>query len=421
MKMATLATYFGLGQQAHRSLADVRMNLEVLKSCATVLFLESSLPEILICNNPTSPNAYSRGRGNGEVSPAEMNLTPTANYQLENQAVSSPTNQIMGEPILSFVESNFPDAESFNMSRLAEQIQSNLLEEAITMDEKPVPESPETFSSALPEGCSSSSGFLALYDVSIPAIRASLIPFYRGNQRIQILHNNMILKLHCTHLKVRFGISTKFVDHAGRPRLSFVVEAPPILCQVLDECDCLAQRLFLQSGSTSDWRPVVTRKNGYWNFPTIRLHIPTLITGDVAKYATEICQKEAASVTEQKLLFSRFDATELDALFTPGTHVDAFISLDSYDYQQNAGVRLVAEKLWERKNAGQRALLSSGTVGASVVGEGRPEERIEEIPNLVGGMADGGDGMDQLTVEKAKGVAQEGSGVALAIQGIGDD
>ncbi|XWS44887.1 hypothetical protein CRYUN_Cryun15aG0088000 [Craigia yunnanensis] len=47
MKMASLASYFGLGQQKHRSLDDVRMNLEVLKHCATVLFLESSLPSIL--------------------------------------------------------------------------------------------------------------------------------------------------------------------------------------------------------------------------------------------------------------------------------------------------------------------------------------------------------------------------------------
>lgn len=39
MKMASLATYFGLGEQKHRSLDDVRMNLEVVKHCATVLFL----------------------------------------------------------------------------------------------------------------------------------------------------------------------------------------------------------------------------------------------------------------------------------------------------------------------------------------------------------------------------------------------
>ncbi|KAL5985977.1 Protein nen4 [Asimina triloba] len=41
LKMATLAAYFGLGQQKHRSLDDVRMNLEVLKHCATILFLVS--------------------------------------------------------------------------------------------------------------------------------------------------------------------------------------------------------------------------------------------------------------------------------------------------------------------------------------------------------------------------------------------
>ncbi|KAD6453761.1 hypothetical protein E3N88_08467 [Mikania micrantha] len=47
MKMASLAKYFGLGEQKHRSLDDVRMNLEVLKHCATVLFLESALPGVL--------------------------------------------------------------------------------------------------------------------------------------------------------------------------------------------------------------------------------------------------------------------------------------------------------------------------------------------------------------------------------------
>ncbi|KAJ9670789.1 hypothetical protein PVL29_026991 [Vitis rotundifolia] len=67
MKMATLATYFGLGQQKHRSLDDVRMNLEVLKHCATVLFLESSLPSVLSGKWHDSTTITTRSRSNGKL------------------------------------------------------------------------------------------------------------------------------------------------------------------------------------------------------------------------------------------------------------------------------------------------------------------------------------------------------------------
>lgn len=79
----------------------------------------------------------------------------------------------------------------------------------------------------------------------------------------------------------------------------------------------------------------------FFIFPSI----PTVVTGNVAKYGTEIFQKEAASGAEEKVLFSEFDAAELDRMFAAGTLIDAFFSLDPYDYQQSAGIRLVAEKL----------------------------------------------------------------------------
>ncbi|MCO5591905.1 hypothetical protein L7F22_045898 [Adiantum nelumboides] len=45
LKMASLAKYCGLGKQKHRSLADVRLNVDVLKHCATMLFLVVRRPK----------------------------------------------------------------------------------------------------------------------------------------------------------------------------------------------------------------------------------------------------------------------------------------------------------------------------------------------------------------------------------------
>ncbi|XP_050204967.1 protein NEN4 [Mercurialis annua] len=68
LKMATLADYFGLGQQKHRSLEDVRMNLEVLKHCATVLFLESNIPSLSNENWKNSCSTITtRSRSNAKV------------------------------------------------------------------------------------------------------------------------------------------------------------------------------------------------------------------------------------------------------------------------------------------------------------------------------------------------------------------
>ncbi|KAL5728384.1 hypothetical protein ACHQM5_001476 [Ranunculus cassubicifolius] len=87
MKMATLATYFGLGEQNHRSLSDVRMNLEVIKHCATVLFLESTLPGLANTNAHGSPTMTTRSRSNfgkglnhGETS-RKSPPPPTVGYQ----------------------------------------------------------------------------------------------------------------------------------------------------------------------------------------------------------------------------------------------------------------------------------------------------------------------------------------------------
>ncbi|XP_039057037.1 protein NEN1-like isoform X2 [Hibiscus syriacus] len=359
MKMDTLANYFELGKQKHRSLDDVRMNLEVLKYCATVLFLESSLPDILTPDIVVSPGPTTRSSIKSKLSFE----TPNPDLCILSSCSSSkyvpalsPTDLEDGEQhhIVSLLACNTGEVNSdvtspaqtdpFDMSRLKNEIKTEAFKLDVT-EEKPELQSPDVSpATAVVEGCSGYAGFLEPNEVSITSISASSVPQYRGTHRIKLLHKNVALQLFCSCLRVRFGISKKFLDQAGRPRLSFMVDTSPILCGILDACDAAAKEIFVGCGSSSDWRHVVIRNYNYINTPTARLHIPTIVNGDTAQYGTEIHRKDYSG-NVKKLEFNEFNADELSNMIRTGISVDAFFGLDTFDYQQSAGIRLVAKKL----------------------------------------------------------------------------
>ncbi|CAL4915429.1 unnamed protein product [Urochloa decumbens] len=233
MKMASLANYFGLGRQKHRSLDDVRMNIDVLKYCATVLFLEASPP-------------------------------------LE---------------VLKPDEAYFP-------------------------------------------------GELV---VSHECIKVAVAPLHQFDPRTVIQHKGAPLQLYCAGLSVRFGVESKYPDRAGRPKLNIVVDIPENLTKVLSFCDDLAKRSSPEACNNSEWTPLIRR---YGSHPTIRLKIPTNGNGDTTAYATDMYQKGRDGVISK----IEVDAAELDSLFQ-GNKVDAFFSLEIFDYLQKAGIRLVAKRL----------------------------------------------------------------------------
>lgn len=241
---------------------------------------ESSLPDIFTANSWVSPNAITRSRSNGK-SPSEGGLL---NMNKDSVLLSSPETKDKNHPILSLAMSstkgavpnvadpNIVRSDSFDFRALQDQIKGDTIQSDVAMDENAMQHSPDTAaSSSVPQACSSSIVVLEPDGISIPSIDASLVPSYYGSQRIELHHEGFPFQLHCTGLKVRFGISTKFVDSAGRPRLNFVVDPSPSLCNVLDACDNIARKLSLDSGSSSDWRPVVIRKDGFFNYPTVRL------------------------------------------------------------------------------------------------------------------------------------------------------
>ncbi|KAF9667741.1 hypothetical protein SADUNF_Sadunf15G0055000 [Salix dunnii] len=325
---------------------------------AATPFQESSLPDTFPENHWVSPNAITRSRIG--KSPALNKDSPSSSSHIKSTPALSPKNDRAEEtpsllsPLTSStvekvpysVASSTAHPDAFDMVPLGNEMNAASLQPGVvTMEENPILQPPEMPSTVtVPESCSDSLGFLEPDEVSLPSIRALHVPFFRGSQRIKLFYEGAILQLCCPRLRIRFGISKKFSDHAGRPRLSFVVDASPSLCNVLDKCDSIVQKVYADSGCSSDWRCVVSRRPGFINYPTVRLHIPTVVNGDVAQYATDMYQEEPSGTT-QKIIFSKFDATELDTFFKPGTSVDSYFSLDPYDYQQRSGIRLVAIKL----------------------------------------------------------------------------
>ncbi|KAH7287637.1 hypothetical protein KP509_32G067400 [Ceratopteris richardii] len=87
LKMASLAKYCGLGRQEHRSLADVRMNMEVLKHCATILFLESKYPDFLNLQNHLPTRSTSKLLDEGILPTPQRNLRWNARW---NQVIKKP-------------------------------------------------------------------------------------------------------------------------------------------------------------------------------------------------------------------------------------------------------------------------------------------------------------------------------------------
>ncbi|KAL3715181.1 hypothetical protein ACJRO7_006990 [Eucalyptus globulus] len=227
LEMATLAEYLGLGEQIHRSLADVRLNLRLFRRCVELFYLTEFSSLLRAASNAGVPRY---------LGPEEYSI-PT-------------------------LRAHYDSCDSLDQAR----------------------------------------------DVYLP--------------------------ISCTSLNVRWGIlPIRFWDDNGRPKLSFVVDAPGNLTVMLDECDRMLWRLFRRFGINSEWRNVVDRTR---NSPALRLRI-----ADTADKQTIVCKRRDSGKIKRLV----FDESELGTLLTPSTRLDAEFFLETYDYRGSAGIRLVAHKL----------------------------------------------------------------------------
>lgn len=246
---------------------------------------ESSLPDIFTADSAVSPGPMtsSSSKLSSELPILDMyTLSPSSPSESVPNISLTDLENGDDHPIVSLQTCHTGEVNSdattpapsdpFDMTQLKNEIKTEALKLDATTEEKPEPESPEISPArATVEGCSGYAGFLELDEVSITSISASITPHYPGTHRIKLLHKNVALQLCCPRLRVRFGINPKFVDQAGWPRLSFLVDASPIFCEILDSCDAVVKKFSEDHGSSSEWRHVVIRNYSYINTPTVRL------------------------------------------------------------------------------------------------------------------------------------------------------
>lgn len=203
--------------------------------------------------------------------------------------------------------------------------------------------SPDKRCEAKQSDCKESEEFLEPHHISISSLRTIYEPSQWGTQKMMLLHKDLPFRMRSSNMILRYRISRKFFDPTGKPRLSFVVEPSSEICNILKVCDVLAQKSFSSFNDKSEWRPLV--KCGLGNaIPAVRIHIATAGSGETSTYSTELYRRDSKGTT-QRLAFKTVDINELDELFVYGMLVDADYDFDIYDYQQHAGIRLVARRL----------------------------------------------------------------------------
>lgn len=245
---------------------------------------ESCLPEMLIPEEWASPDTTIAKDNRGKAV-QEASLLPNVTTVLPSrQKGESPVDgETSGEACnAAQVVARVPTSEPFNLMPLMDSMNidsfvpnPNLDGRSSMdslMDERREPDVSETVvaQNVASKSSVSHAGFLEPDKVTISCICMSVTPTYHRASRAFLMHKGVLLQLCSMKMKIRFGPSTKFLDQAGRPRLSFVVDPSPRLCEILDACDLLVQQQIVSSGSDSALRPVV-RNTGYPNSSTIRL------------------------------------------------------------------------------------------------------------------------------------------------------
>ncbi|XP_002993628.2 protein NEN1 [Selaginella moellendorffii] len=321
LKMATLASYFGLGKQEHRSLADVRMNIEVLKLCATVLFLESNFPDIFPMESIVSPNQNSPFLVPERRQSARLSSLRGDAFNFNLLAVSL-------EEAIKHDDANGSKLESREETTMISATTTRTIEQATEQ---------ERVSEDL-----RNDKFLRSDEIFLDFLDATHNP----DKWITLQHASQQLCIRETNARVKFSVSDRFAYSSdGKPTFSIVIVPTPKLLAIAKECEVLVKNVSTSMGIAAVWQPVLVA-NGTGD-EALRIKIGTSGDGESASYTTKLFKKKQEDGSLERLDLPSVDPKTFQESVPAGCCVDVELRCDGYAFQGGkVGLRFLAEQLF---------------------------------------------------------------------------
>ncbi|EFJ28517.1 hypothetical protein SELMODRAFT_411374 [Selaginella moellendorffii] len=292
LKLSTLAAYFSLGKQEHRSLPDVRMNIKVLKRCATVLLLESNFPH-LFQSSPQAPQKRRRSSyGGGDDFRLVTLSLEEAMLQLEGGECEAIDPKMQNEEQEVKRKLKFETGEDHNR-------------------------------------------FLQPHEVLLDSVGA----VYDGGPSVIPFHGSNRLCVQADNSKVKFSVSDRYAfSETGMPTFKIVIIPSAELLAIVKHCEAAVKNKCALFGINAKWQPALfVTKDGH---EAIRIRIGTNGEGSSATYTTKLYRNL------QEVSLGSVDPKSFREIVPADYIVDAAIQFDAYAFERgSAGLKLLAEKL----------------------------------------------------------------------------
>ncbi|CAM6079750.1 unnamed protein product [Sphagnum tenellum] len=301
MKMASLASYCGLGEQAHRSLEDVRMNIQILKSCATILFL---------------PYSSSNLEGSEEWSVARCCTRHTLNSNTKCMSgVGEFSNSSIGQ-----IEGENPWLQVKEMSGAVESSDAGVGQIQY-----------EPYAS-----------WLQVKDINESQVCVVKGPSSWGKKIPVVMYRGSPLCVYECDAMVRFSVREAYAfDQMRKPSFSLVLQPSQHTYNFFHALDVSVKSKYMDLGGQSQWRPLVWREG---EADVIRIRIVTTGTGASATYTTQFHQRTEGRL-RRTLTLGSVDPVVFRRWMPPGSRVDVLLASKVYDIQSTAGLQLIAHDL----------------------------------------------------------------------------